>query len=476
MAPPLCHDAMKEMNMKKDVVKKAQKEPASMWTIILIVILAVYILSFIIPSGSYQYEGKIAVPGTYAIVKKIFLTPVDVILGIGEQAYSMFGKLFVTLTIFGGLMGIMNSTGVLDRALGNMIHRLKDKAMLIIPIYIFATGLIGCVGSMISTVVLFIPLGITIAKQLKTDRCFAVGLVIMGSFTGFMTSPINPLTGVLGQEIAGLPAYSGSGLRAVVTVINLCIVSAYLIYYAKRCQKNPVGYDNDFGVNSKEYSEGSNQEYRLLTKSEVASIVVFFGAFIFFAAGGPILGLNNLQLSSILLPVAFVEGLLARCDIDEIMKRFVKGTQGMTTVMVFMILAATVSVILNKSGVLDSIVYYISIPLNSLGSSLAAIGMFIANAFINIFIGSGSGQTSVVMPIMAPLSDVIGVTRQMAVLTLQYGDGFSNLMVPTSVNLMSCLALANLDLKRWYRFFLPCYAIIFVILVISIFVGTAIGF
>ena len=148
----------------------------------------------------------------------------------------------------------------------------------------------------------------------------------------------------------------------------------------------------------------------------------------------------------------------------------------MTTVMVFMILAATVSVILNKSGVLDSIVYYISIPLNSLGSSLAAIGMFIANAFINIFIGSGSGQTSVVMPIMAPLSDVIGVTRQMAVLTLQYGDGFSNLMVPTSVNLMSCLALANLDLKRWYRFFLPCYAIIFVILVISIFAGTAIGF
>lgn len=462
----------------KDTAKK-QKQPMSMWKIILIVIGVVYIMSFLIPSGAYERDGKMAIPGTYQVTEKIYLNPVEVILGVGDLTYNTFGKLFVTLIIMGGMMGIVNSTGVLDRALGNIIHRLKDKALVIIPIYIFATALLGCVGSMISTVVLFVPLGLTIAKQLKADRLFAVGLVILGSFTGFMTSPINPLTGVLGQEIAGLTPYSGSGLRTIVTIINLTIVSAYLIFWVKRCQKNPSVYARDFGNDSADADSAvipGAEEYRPMTGREIAILVIFFGAFIFFAAGGPTLGLGMTQLGSIMLPVAFVEGFLAHYDIDETMKRFVRGTQDMCGVMVFMVLASVMSVILNNSGILDTIVYYISIPLSHLSSSLAAVGMFIANAFINIFINSGSGQTAVMMPIMAPLADVIGVTRQMAVLTLQFGDGFTNLFAPTSVNLMACLALAKVDLKSWYKFLVPCYAILFVVMVGAIFIGTAIGF
>lgn len=464
--------------MKEKAVKK-QKAPMSMWKIILIVIAVVYVMSFIIPSGAYERDGKMAIPGTYAATEKIYLNPAQVILGVGDLTYTTFGKLFVTLIIMGGMMGIVNSTGVLDRSLGNMIHRLKDKALVIIPIYIFATALLGCVGSMISTVVLFVPLGITIAKQLKADRSFAVGLVILGSFTGFMTSPINPLTGVLGQEIAGLAPYSGAGLRTVVTVINLIIVSAYLIWWVKKCQKNTAVYEKDFGGEEDDTAAAvipGAEDYRPMTVREIAILVIFFGAFIFFAAGGPTLGLGMTALGSIMLPVAFVEGILAGYDIDETMKRFVRGTQDMCGVMVFMVLATVMSVILNNSGILDTIVYYISIPLSHLSSSLAAIGMFVANAFINIFINSGSGQTAVMMPIMAPLSDVIGVTRQMAVLTLQFGDGFTNLFAPTSVNLMACLAMAKVDLKRWYKFLVPCYAILFAVLVASIFVGTAIGF
>lgn len=464
--------------MKEEAAKK-KKAPMSMWKIILIVIAVVYVMSFIIPSGAYQRDGNMAIPGTYEVTEKVYLNPVEVILGVGDLTYTTFGKLFVTLIIMGGMMGIVNSTGVLDRALGNMIHRLKDKALVIIPIYIFATALLGCVGSMISTVVLFVPLGITIAKQLKADRLFAVGLVILGSFTGFMTSPINPLTGVLGQEIAGLAPYSGAGLRTIVTVINLLIVSAYLIWWVKRCQKNPAVYEKNFGGEQEETEEvvvPGAETYRPMTIREIAILVIFFGAFIFFAAGGPTLGLGMTELGSIMLPVAFVEGILAHYDIDETMKRFVKGTQDMCGVMVFMVLACVMSVILNNSGILDTIVYYISIPLSHMSSAFAAVGMFIANAIINIFINSGSGQTAVMMPIMAPLADVIGVTRQMAVLTLQYGDGFTNLFAPTSVNLMACLAMAKVDLKSWYKFLVPCYAMLFVVMVISIFVGTAIGF
>ena len=119
---------------------KKKKAPLSMWKVILIVIAVVYVMSFIIPSGAYERDGKMAIPGTYQIIDKIYLNPAQVILAVGDLVYSTFGKLFVTLIIMGGMMGIVNSTGVLDRALSNLIHRLKDKALIIIPIYIFATA------------------------------------------------------------------------------------------------------------------------------------------------------------------------------------------------------------------------------------------------------------------------------------------------------------------------------------------------
>lgn len=349
---------------------KKKKESMSMWKIILIVNLAVYILSFVIPSGAYQRDGKMAVPGTYEVVEKTYLNPVDVILAVGDTVYSSFGKLFVTLIIMGGMMGIVNSTGVLDRALGNLIHRLKDKALAIIPIYVFATALLGCVGSMISTVILFVPLGLLIARKLRADRTFAVGLVILGSFTGFMSSPINPLTGVMGQEIAGLVPYSGAGLRTIVTILNVAVVSAYLVWWAKRCQKNTAIYEADFGGEEDVESGEYENTYKPLSGREMAILAIFFGAFIFFAAGGPTLGLGMTQLGSIMLPVAFVEGILAGYSLDDTMKNFVKGTQSMCGVMVFMVLASIMSIILNQAGVLDSIVYYISIPLSHLSSAM----------------------------------------------------------------------------------------------------------
>lgn len=451
------------------------KKTLSMWAVIMAVIAAVYVLSFIIPAGTYERDGKMAIPGTFATIDKVYLAPWDVILGIGQQTYSSFGGLFITILIMGGMMGVVNSTHVIDRSLTNLVGRLKDKALLIIPAFIFAMGFFGCLGSMISTAILFIPLGLSLAKQMKTDRSFAVGLIILGSYTGFMSSPVNTLTTILGQDIAGLTPYSGAGLRTVVTIINLAIVSIYLIWYAKRAQKNPEGYKSSFGDDDDKDAIAELKTEKL-KGNEIAILCIFFGSFLFFAIGGPAFGFNTLTLGSIMLPVGLVCGLLAHYDLDTLMGHFVKGAQGMVSVLIFMILACTMNVILNQSMILDSVVYYLSIPLDYLSNAMAGIGMFIVNAIINIFINSGSGQTSVMMPIMAPLADVLGVTRQMALLCLQYGDGFTNLLAPTSVNLLACLALAKVSMKEWYKLIVPVYSILFVVLCISIFVGTTIGY
>ncbi len=449
----------------------------SMWKIILAVIAVVYVMSFLLPSGAFERDGRMVIPGTYQVMEKVYLNPIEVILAVGDTAYQTFGKLFVNLVVMGGMMQVVNSTGVLEQALGNVIYKKKDKALVIIPVYIFATGLLGCVGSLISSAVLFVPLGLTIARQLQADRSFGVGLAILGSYTGFMSSPINPLTTVLGQEIAGLPPYSGAALRTVITVINLAVVSGYLIWWAKRCHRDPERCAGDFNAATDTDVEIPGYAgYRRLSGREIAMLVLFFGTFVFIAVGGPTLNLGLSELTSVMLPVAFVEGILAGYNVDDTMKHFVKGAQSMCSVMACMILVSVMTVILNNSGILDTIVYYISIPLNYLSHSLAAIGMFVANAIINCFINSGSGQTTVMMPIIAPLADVVGVTRQMSVLTVQFGDGFTNLLSPTSSNLVICLAAGGVGIKRWLKFVGPCYLIMLVVMLGGIFLGTAIGF
>ncbi|WP_337465408.1 Na+/H+ antiporter NhaC family protein [Acidaminococcus timonensis] len=447
------------------------KKPLSMWAVILTVIAGVYILSLIIPAGEFARNGRYAIPGTYHLVDKVYLSPFKVIMGMGAQVYKTFGKLFISIMVMGGLMGVVNSTHVIERSLKNLIKRLQEKAMLIVPFFIFAMGLFGCFGTMISSAVLFIPLGITLAKALHCDRIFGVALIIMGSFTGFMTSPINMLTTIMGQDIAGLQPYSGFALRTIVTVIDLSVVSAFIVWWGRRAQRNH-DCEKDF---SKEEIEVLEEEDEPIRFRDYIVLAIFLLSLLAFALGSPLFKFGVLDLASMMLPVALICGLVAGYDLDTCMKNFIAGSRGMMPVMIFMIFAAFIGLILNQAKILDSVVYYCSLPLGSLPKSVAAIGMFIVNAFINFFIPSGSGQTAVVMPVMAPLADVLGITRQMGVFTLQCGDGFTNLMIPTSSNLLPCLLMGGVTLKRWYHFILPCYSFVFVVICATILIGTAIG-
>lgn len=455
--------------MKKEAKEKREM---SMFMVIFIVIAIVYILSFIIPAGEYEREGTRVLPETFHVMDKVYLSPLDVVFGIGDTAYQTFGSLFVAILCVGGMMGVVNSTGAIDAFLRSVITKLRDRALFIIPCFIFAMGFFGCLGAMISTAILFIPLGLSVAKQLRADRKFATALILMGSYVGFMSSPVNPLTTTLGQGIAGLELYSGSGLRTIVTIVNLSLVSIYLVWYAKKASRTNK-WEKDFGD---ETDAAYQADMRELSRRDGVILVLFFGSFLFFAAGAPLFHLTTLKLASFMLVMGIISGLAYGYDLDTTINKFIEGSRSMVGVLVFMIIASTMSYILNQSLILDSIVYYASIPLNKLGTTVAPIGMFIVNAFINIFIGSGSGQTTVVMPIMAPLADVVGVTRQMAVLTLQFGDGFTNLLSPTNSSLLANLALAKISMKDWYEIAVPIHAVMFVVCCITIVAGVAIGY
>ena len=449
------------------------KKGLSIWIIILSVIVIVYGLSFIIPAGAFQRAGKIAIPGTYAVINKIYLSPLKVIIGIGENSYKVFGPLFIAILVMGGLMGIVNSTGGIDRLMTYFIKKFKNKALLIIPAIIFLMGFFGALGSFINTAILFLPIALSVANQLKADRVFAAGLLMLGSYTGFMSSPVNPFTTMMAQQIAGIPVCSGAGLRTIVTIINLAVVSLYLIWYAQKCRKDITVWENDFAGADDVVAPDDNIS---IPFREWLILIIFFCAFIIFAVGAPLFKMNILQLASIQLPIALICGAIAGYDIDTTMGHFVKGAQKMVGIIVFMVFASTMSVIFNESKILDTIVYYLSIPLSSLSHEIAAVGMFIVTALLNICIPSGSAKAALMMPVFAPLADVLGVSRQMSVLALQFGDGLTNLFTPMSVAVFACLAGAKVPVLKWYKFLLPLYLVLFIILIIAIFVGVAIGY
>ena len=202
---------------------------------------------------------------------------------------------------------------------------------------------------------------------------------------------------------------------------------------------------------------------------------MFFASFLFFAYGSIKLKFGTTDLAAIMLTESIISTLICGWNLDEGIKVIVKGAQNMVYTIFLMIIGMSITVILNMSGITDSIVYYLSIPLNAMGTYMASIGMFIANAIINLVITSGSGQCMVVMPIMAPLADVVGITRQTAILAYQCGDGFTNLLNPINVMLLGSLGLAKCSMKHWFKLVLPLYAVFFVIICAALCVAVAIG-
>ena len=456
---------------EKALQKPKQKKAMSNYTILLIIIGFVYILSMLVPSGSFQRVNGNVDPSTFTITPKIILNPIDVILQTPKTALSASGSTIIAMIVVGGAIGVITENGALDVGINVLMKKFKNKVLIIIPLLFAYFGALGMVGVM--TVLPFIPLGIELARRLKVDNIFAVAVLALGAYGGFMASPISSFSTAVAQDIAHLPIFSGAGLRFTLTIVLLATMAAYLTWYAARVRKNPANSvleKIDFGDSAPtEFTEEH------LSKRQALSLVLFFSGFILFSICATKFKFGTSQLAGIMLPVGILCGLVSGFDFGKTMNVMVRGAARQMPSMMVMILAAGITTILSSSGILDSIVYYLSQTLIHFNSGLAAVAMFIVNSIINFAIPSGSAQAATVMPIMTPMSDVIGVSRQVAVLAYQLGDGYTNLLNPANGALAACLALTHTNFKDWLKLILPVYGIMFVECCVALLIAVAIG-
>jgi len=181
------------------------------------------------------------------------------------------------------------------------------------------------------------------------------------------------------------------------------------------------------------------------------------------------------HLSGVMMVMAILSGLISGSHPDDMSKSFIKGAQSMVYGALIIGFARAITIVLTDGRVIHTIIHYITIPLTYLPSTISAVGMFLANLIFNFVVPSGSGQAMIVMPLMTPMAEVVNVSKQVAVSAYQYGDGFSNIIIPTSGVLMAVLGVAKIPYEKWVKFVAPLFLIWVAIGSVSIVIGVAIN-
>ncbi|MCQ5146054.1 YfcC family protein [Enterocloster bolteae] len=418
------------------------------------------VLTWIIPAGEYDTEkvGSVTrvIAGTYHTVERnpqgLWALFEAVPAGFYKTAKMLFSIMFI-----GGAVEVLEKSGSFSAMFSKITKKNLNIRVLVFFVMLFMT-IGGAAGVFSNATIALIPIGITLALSLGYDSFSGFLMVYLGAFSGFNVGGAVSATLGVAQPIAELPIFSGMGVREIIHLINFIICYLFTIHYMESVRNTPARSLNyKEGMMISDYmglKGGDSMNENHMTWRHALSLVGLLAAIAALLVGCVIAGWSHEQIAAIFFTLAVYLGLLNGMGVNGTAKAFLNGCSKMVNAAFITGFANGISVLMTNGRILNTIVYALSLPLNSLGSVLGANFMFIANLFINLFIPSGSGQAAAVMPIMVPLADLAGVTRQVAVQAFQFGDGLTNSIFPTSGTLMAGLAIAGVDWAHYARWFL----------------------
>lgn len=434
---------------------KVKKMPHTL-VILLAVIMFSVLLTWIIPSGQYQRVEnetgrKVIDPDTFEYIEQTPVNPIE-IFSIAMDGFDKSSTLIFVILVSGAAFNVITDSGALQSLIGIASEKTKNREFLFIPILTLVFGLI-CTVKGVNTFIGFAPVMMMIALSLGYDSIVGAGVILLGGAVGFSTGTLNPSTTLVAQEIAGLPPYSGLGYRAFAFVVFYIVTNIYLGRYASKIKKKPElspMYELDLARNLN--FEDQEELHSGMDTRKWLIIISLFGALGIMVYGGVKLDWLLRETGAIFIWLSIVSGLIAGFGPSEIAKKFITGAKTMLGAAFIIGFARAISGILDAGQIMDTSIHFMTGGLNALPQLAKGPVMFIINIIVNMFITSGSGQAGAIMPIFAPLSDVIGMTRQTAVLAFNFGDGFCNYILPTSTALMGVLGATDVPYDKWMKF------------------------
>ena len=426
------------------------------------------IVTHFIPSGHY---ARVSGPGGRQVIDPdsfefISATPVglvDFMTAIPRGLVDASEVVFFTF-IIGGAFMVLRETGIIEAGVQKLSHAFAQRGVLVIPALMTVFAIIATLIGTQELSLVYVPVILPLMIALGFDSITAVAVALCGTTIGFTAGVLNPINTGLGQSIADLEPFSGAQLRLVLLVALLAAGAAYVSWYAYRVQKNPARslMHGDPTEHEKRrlhrHGEGSAPLPPLTGRQRASAwLVLPFSALLVW--GVITQGWFFIEISGLLIIMGIVVGVVAGLSTTHVCEAFNRGLRDVLVGAIIVGVARSVSVVLEDGQVMDTIVLGLGHLVGSFPPVLGAVGMYIAQSLFNFIVPSGSGQALVTMPIMAPLSDVVGVTRQTAVLAYQLGDGLTNIIFPTSGYFMAVLAIGKVQYDKWSRFFLPLLGI-----------------
>ncbi len=441
--------------------KKIKFQIPHAYVIIFLLLIFVSLMTYVIPAGSYErYEDpatgtELVEPGTYQQTEASPVSPLEIPTMVVDSMTNN-AELIFSIIIISGALEIILGTGMFH-AFCNKLSKVcaGGKEKFFIPLIMLVFTILGLTQST-DKFIGFAPIGVMLALTLGYDAIVGIAMVLLGVGISFSAGPLHATTAVA-QEIAGLPLYSGMGFRIVTTVILYIVTVFYTVRYAMRIKQDPTkSYLH--GVTGILEFDPKDAEVSLC-KRHYAILAIFIVGIAVLMYGCKTWNWGMAETSVLFIWLGIICGIVYGTGPSKICKLFIKGANASTGAALVVGLGAAVSLVLTSAGIIDTVVMNLSNLLNYMPLILKAPAMFLVNIVINFFIPSGNGQAAVVMPIMAPMSDVIGISRQNAVYCFKLGDGLCNYILPHASALMGFLGVTGVPYDKWMKFMWKLFCI-----------------
>ena len=441
--------------------------------IIAFIMIIVSIATYIIPAGVYEKvvneAGKtVVVDGSFHYIESNPQGVTDV-LQAPIEGIIQGAEIIAFLFIVGGVFSLISKTKAIDLGIVRIVKIFQGKEILIIPILVFTFSLGGAVFGMSEEAIPFVTILVPLMLALGYDSIVAVALTYFSCILGFSSAMLNPFTVGVAQSIAELPLFSGVGYRTIIWFLTTSIGAAFIMAYAMKIKKNPEAslvYESDKIKREKLKNINiENEEFTLAHKIILLMLAVCIGIVVW---GVLAKGFWINEIAAVFLATGILSAIVGRLNVDEMAEGFIEGARGMAGAAIMLGLAKGIVILAENSFIIDTILNSLSNIIGKLPSLIAAYLMYPIQMFINFFVNSGSGQAALTIPILAPLGDLVGISRQLTVLIFQLGDGFSNAIFPTSGILLACLGAAGVPYSKWFKWIMPIQAVLFALAIAAI--------
>jgi uncharacterized ion transporter superfamily protein YfcC len=424
------------------------------------------VATWLLPAGEFERRDdpvtkrSVVVPGTYHSVPSEPVKPFEAVVAIPRGAIDAASVIFFVFLI-GGAFAVVEKTGALTGAVNWLVHKLENREALVLPIACIAFASAGALEHMSEELIAFAPVLLLLTRRLGFSPLIAVGMSLGSAAIGAAFSPIDPFMVQIAQKVAGLPLLSGALFRLVFLAIALSFWIWSLSRHAYRTRVEP------------EIVAGEDT-IRLDARRTIVLLLVAV-AFALLVIGVVKFGWDFDQLAAVFFLMGLAAGVVGRLGFNGTADAFVEGFRGMAYAAMLIGFARAIYLIMADGHIVDTIVNGLALSLQQLPVAFSAVGMLLAHTVIHLPVPSVSGQAVLTMPVLVPLSDLIGLSRQVAVLAYQYGAGLCELVTPTSGSVMAMLAATGVGYGEWLAFISRRYVVLAAIAIAAILIAIATG-